>query len=421
MSNFYICLLLAGLCLLASCHHVPGHQGDHDGHEHQDEAPTASHQESGHLPCLKIAPIGAEFAFKFYRQIVPESAGKNIFFSPVGISTAFLLVTLGAKGATRDQILSGMGFNQSVINEKELHDGFHHLLQVLNNPEDQIELSIGNALFSTDKFPVQQKTIEKAHDLLHADVVHSNFENVEEAVKQINSYIEKKTHGKLVDVVKGLTPETAMVLVNYIYMKAYWENPFNPESTRKRDFFVDNETTVQVDMMYRNGIYSNYHDEELGCDVVRVPYQGNASALFILPEKGKMGQVEQALGPEALLKWEGYARQKRIVLSLPRVSLKTSYNVKEMFKRMSVTQVFTDQADLTGFTEHSLKISEAVHKAHLNIHENGTEAAAATIIEMVPMSLPRRIIYNRPFLILLVEHVSRAILFAGRVVNPNEH
>lgn len=220
MSNFSLCLLLLGLCTLASCHHVPGHQGGHDGHEHQqDDNPTAeSHQESEHLQCHKIAPHSAEFAFNFYREIASRSPGKNIFYSPVSISIAFMVLTLGANGLTLDQIFSGIGFNRSMISDKEIDDGFHHFL-LMNRQKAQIDLSIGNALFSDDRFPVKQTFVDEARDLLQANFVHANFQNPKEAENQINSYIEKKTHGKLVDVVKGLDPDTVMVLVNYIYMK----------------------------------------------------------------------------------------------------------------------------------------------------------------------------------------------------------
>ncbi|XP_060117104.1 alpha-1-antiproteinase-like [Heteronotia binoei] len=423
MSNFYVCLLLAGLCILASCHHVPGHQGGHDGHEHpaDDQPPAESHQESSHLPCFKIAPNNAEFAFKFYHQIASKAPDKNIFFSPVTISTGIMLVTLGPKsGPTLDQMFSAIGFNQSMISIKEIDDGFHHLLQFLNRSEAEMELSVGNSLFS--RIPVPQETVDEARDLLQADIVHTDFQNGKEAVKQINSYIEKKTHGKLVDVLKDLDPETAMVLVSYTFLKGYWEKPFSLENTQKKDFFINNEMTVQVDMMRRDGYYYTYHDEELACEVVRVPYRGNASALFILPEKGKLNQVEQAVGREALLKWEAGAKEKRVDLSVPRVLLKTSIDAKEILQELGITQVFTDQADLRTFTNQSnFKLSKVVHKAYLNIQENGTEAADTNVVELVPASLPPVIIFDRPFLFMIVEHFTRTILFLGRVVNPNDH
>lgn len=218
MPNFYLCLLLAGLCVLVSCDHTPGHD-EHQQAGHDEHPQAESHQEGGHLPCLKIAPNNADFAFRFYRQVASEAANKNIFFSPLSISFAFMVLTLGANGTTLEQIFSGIGFDRSVISDKEIDAGFHHFLQSLNRPNDNIELSLGNALFTDERFPVQQSAVDEARDLLQAVIVHSNFQNPEEAVNQINSYIKEKTHGKLGDILKGLDPETVMVLVSYIFMK----------------------------------------------------------------------------------------------------------------------------------------------------------------------------------------------------------
>ncbi|XP_048341658.1 alpha-1-antiproteinase F-like [Sphaerodactylus townsendi] len=422
MPNVYLCFLLAGLCILASCHHVPGHQGGHDGHEHpqDDQQPAESHED--HSACHKIARSGVEFATKVYRLIASESAGKNVFFSPVSMAAALMLVARGAKGITREQIVSGLGFNQSEITTKEFDEGFRHLLQLLNTPDPQFELSIGNALFTTEKFPLRQEVLDEARDFLQANIVPANFDHLEEAKTQINSYIEEKTHGKLVDVIGSLDPETVMVIINYILMKAHWEKPFDPQSTRKRDFFINNETTVQVDMMHRDGQYETYHDKELGCEVVRIPYKGDLAVLFILPKRGKLDQVEQALSLELLAKWKNSLKLGRIELLLPKVSLRTSYNLKETFRGLGITEVFTDQADLSAFTgQPNLKVSQAIHKAYLNIHENGTEAAAVTVIEMVPTSLPPWVEFNSPYLVVIGERKSKSVLFLGRVMNPNEH
>ncbi|XP_054826145.1 alpha-1-antiproteinase F-like [Eublepharis macularius] len=424
MSNIYLCVLLAGLCVLANCHHVPGHQGGHDGHEHpqEDQPPTESHQENGLLSYWKIAPSALDFTLKFYYQVHPDTDGKNILFSPVGIINAFFLVALGAKGNTVDQILSGLCYNQSVNSLQEIDDGVYHLLQWLYRPEAKLKLRPGSALFTADKFQLQQEILNKAQDLLHADVIPADFKNTEEAVTQINSYIESKTHGKLVDVVKGLDPEMATVLVNCVFVTGYWEKRFNHELTRKMDFFINNETTVQVDMMYRDGYYLTYHDDELDCDVVNVPYKGNATALLILPQKGKLHEVEHGLSGEVFLKWKVSQKLQRIQLSLPRLTLYTSHDIKEALIRLGVTEVFTDQADLSAFTGHpNLKVSKAFHKAYLNIHENGTEDAAATVIETVPTTLAPAVIFDKPFLLVLYEQIARVPIFFGRIMNPNEH
>nr|XP_020666695.1 alpha-1-antitrypsin-like [Pogona vitticeps] len=402
MPNLKLWLLSAGLFTLATCATEPAKQ-------------------QSHLPFLKISFYNCDFASRFYHQIASEESEKNIFFSPISITTAFACLSLGAKSTTLSQILSGLGFNQTKISEQEIHKGFRHLLQMLNRPEAEIELSLGNALFTHDQYKLLKKFLNDAKHFYHAEVLPTNFKKPEEAVKQINNYIEKKTHGKLVDVVKQLDPKVVVVLVNYIFFKAYWKNPFNYESTQKDDFFVDEQTTVQVPMMNKDSNFSYYHDKELSCQVVHIPYKGNASALFILPDPGKLKQVEAALGTDALIKWAKSLKQQRLQLFLPRFSLSASYDAEKILNKLGITDVFTDHADLSGITgARNLKVSKAIHKAFLNVHENGTEAAATTVIEIVPTSLPPQIRFNRPFLLLILDDLTKSTLFVGRVKNPNE-
>ncbi|XP_072842717.2 alpha-1-antitrypsin-like [Pogona vitticeps] len=402
MSPINLCLIFAVLFAVAIC-----------------EIPPAKQQSRS--PYLKIAPGNADFAFRFYHQIASEETGKNIFFSPISIATAFACLSLGAKSTTLSQLLSGLGFNQTKISEREIHKGFHHLLHVLNRPEAEIELSLGNALFTHDQYKLLKKFLNDAKHFYHAEVLPTNFKKPEEAVKQINNYIEKKTHGKLVNVVKQLDPKVVVVLVNYIYLKAYWKNPFNYEFTRKDDFFVDEQTTVQVPMMNKDSNFNFYHDEELSCQVVHLPYKGDASALFILPDPGKLKQVEAALGTDVLIKWGKSLKQWRLELFLPRFSLFTSYDVESILNKLGVTDVFTDHADLSRITgARNVKVSKAIHKTFLNVHENGTEAAATTVIEIVPTSLLPIVKIDRPFFFLIIDELTNCILFMGKVKNPKQ-
>ncbi|XP_053142875.1 alpha-1-antiproteinase-like [Hemicordylus capensis] len=408
MANVHLCLLLAGLCALAYAHHVPDH---HEDYEHQHD----HHSE----PCQKIAAGNADFAFRFYHQVASDQpAGKNILFSPLSMSTAFAMLMLGAKSDTLNQLLSGLGFNQTEVSEQEIHEGFLHLLQKLNRPDAEIEFNIGNALFTNNELQPLEKFLNDTKHYYQTEVHPTDFKNLTEAEGKINEFIEKKTHGKLVDVVKGLDPEVVMVLVNYMFLKAYWKEPFNPLSTREGDFYVDEETTVKVDMMKKESLFKSYFDNDLSCHVVQLPYKGSASALFILPKQGKMKQVEEALGTALVAKWLNSLQSRRIDLSIPKFSMSSSYDVKEILQKMGVTDVFTNGADLSGITgKRNLKVSKAVHKAHLNVHENGTEAAAATVLEVVFFtSFTPSIQFNHPFFMVFVKEDK--IVLMGRVANP---
>ncbi|NWS72522.1 A1AT protein, partial [Crotophaga sulcirostris] len=382
-----------------------------------------SQAEGENLALAKIVPSNTEFAFQFYKQVREEEGNKNIFFSPLSISTAFAMLSLGASSSTLSQLHKGLAFNLTETEEQEIHEGFQRVLQLLNNPHQEVQLSIGNALFIDNRLKLRQKFLDDATNFYSSEAVSSNFQNPTEAIKEINNYIETNTHGKIVGLLKSLDPDSVMVLINYIFFKGYWEKPFNNLITRDEDFFLDTENSVKVKMMHENKVFNIHRDEKLSCWVVEIPYKGNAAALFILPDEGTMKQVEDALLKETVSNWIQSLEKRKIYLDLPRFSISGSYDVKSLFKKMGVTEVFSDQADLSGVAENTLlKVSKAIHKATVDVRENGTEAAAATLIEMVPLSAeippPPRIKFNRPFLMLILEKTTRSILFVGKIMNP---
>uniref|UniRef100_A0A8C0J2Y7 Serpin domain-containing protein n=1 Tax=Chelonoidis abingdonii TaxID=106734 RepID=A0A8C0J2Y7_CHEAB len=370
---------------------------------------------------LKLAPSNADFAFRLYKQITSEAPKKNIFFSPISISTAFAMLALGAKSATLTQILEGLAFNLTELQEKEIHDGFHNLIHILNHPDSQLQLDMGNALFLKEKLKTLEKFLADAKNLYEGEAFSINFKNTAEAQKHINDYVEKKTHGKIVELVKDLDPETAMILVSYIFFKGKWEKPFLPEDTKERDFFVDEETIVKVPMMHRMGRFDLHFDTELSCTVVQLYYNGSATAFFILPNKGKMKQVEDALWKETVSRWSNALHLSSANLYIPKFSISATYDLKNHLTKMGITDVFTKQADLSGITgEPELQVSRVVHKAVLNIDERGTEASAATAVEIMPMSVPLNIEFNSPFLVMIFDRTTNSTLFIGKINNPAE-
>ncbi|XP_009982931.1 PREDICTED: alpha-1-antitrypsin-like [Tauraco erythrolophus] len=413
-------------CLLVAMLHLTVHsltQSDHHNNKPKVTYPQEQHPHDGDSleSCRRIVPSNIDFAFRFYRQATTQEPGKNIFFSPVSISTAFALLALGSRANSQTQVLEGLAFNLTNTREAEIHDGFHHLLLLLNRPGSQVQLSMENTLFMDKHLKPLKKFLRDIKKLYKGKVFSSNFQNSTEAKKEINDHIKNKTHGNMNQILKDLDPNTLMVIVNYIYFKAYWENPFNIKGTHKDYFHVNAKTSVEVKMMTRDGFYQTYSDRKLSCEVVQLPYKGDVAALFILPNEGKMKQLEDALTKDTLSKWEKSLERRRIEVYIPKLSISGTYDLKKMFMNLGVTDVFSDRADLSGITgKHDLKVSKAVHKALLKIHENGTEAAAVTSTDFLPHSVPPVVKFNHPFLLLIVDQYTQSILFMGKIVNPTE-
>ncbi|XP_051834405.1 alpha-1-antiproteinase-like [Antechinus flavipes] len=400
------CLIVAGLCSL-----IPSHLAEEPPASEDTEHPlSASH---------RISPYMADFGFDFYRLLISKSNTTNVFFSPVSIFTAFTLLALGAKSATHDQILQGLRFNLTEISEQEIFQGFQQLLNTLNRPGNELQLTTSNGLFIDKKLKVVEKFLEDSKKLYGSDTFSINFEDKEAAKKQINDYVEKETKGNIVDLIQDLSPEAVFVLVNCIFFKGKWEKPFEAELTEERSFHVDAETTVPVQTMHRLGNFQVTYDGDLACWVVAMNYLGNATAFFILPDAGKLEQVENALSKELIEKWSRNLYRRAIDLYFPKVSISGKYDLN-ILSDLGIIDVFGEKSDLSGITQEAkLKLSQALHKAVLNIDEKGTEASGATFLEAIPMSIPPTITFDRPFLSVIYHTETRNMLFLGKIVNPS--
>ncbi|XP_069714789.1 alpha-1-antichymotrypsin-like [Phaenicophaeus curvirostris] len=412
-----LCLLLDVLCAVTHCH-----QGNICHEVNNTKLPDGT-ENLLTLKCDEQGSNYADFAFRFYKQAISKEADKNVFFSPMSISTAFAMLAVGAKTTTLSQIFEGLGFNTlTETHIHNIHESFRKVLAVLNCTDVNTTLNIGNALFTATGYELQEAFLQNTKEFYNAEFMSSNFHNPEEAINQINEYVEEKTEGKIPELIAHLDPSTVLVLVNYIYFKAAWEKSFDPLRTHKDEFFVNTNAPVRVDMMQRDSTYDSYYDEDLSCEVVELPYQGTARALLILPDDGKMKQVEDALSQETICKWDNRLETRRLNLQLPKISISGSYDVKNLLMEMGITEVFSSNADLSGVSgSGNLQVSQAIHKALLEVDEAGTEAAGATAVILTRvLHPPVTVKFNRPFLLLLYDKATRIILLMGKIVDPTK-
>lgn len=217
------------LCVQVNCYHLSGHQNHQDVHGEDSvlkhKHPFLDKQEKKPTDYDKIASINADFAFRFYNHIISTTANKNVFFSPLSITTALAMLALGAKSETQSQLFKGLGFNLSEIKEDEIHEGFHHLLHNRPYAKSQVtiwtepEVNIENTLFIEESLKPLPEFSKDIKALYEAECFSCNFSNYIEAEKQINDYIRNKTYGKIPHSVQRLDQATVMVLVNYITFK----------------------------------------------------------------------------------------------------------------------------------------------------------------------------------------------------------
>uniref|UniRef100_G1SZQ0 Serpin family A member 9 n=1 Tax=Oryctolagus cuniculus TaxID=9986 RepID=G1SZQ0_RABIT len=414
-SSFYGVLFVVGLCAAICC--VPPSNSPRGG------CPRPSSTKS--TPASQVSSNNANFAFRLYRRLLAESPGQNVIFSPVSISTSLAMLSLGARSATKTQVLESLGFNITVISEASIHRGFQDLLLSLQVSSSDLGLRMGSTLFISQDLQLQAPFLADLRRLYETTVFPMDFSDSVVAQQRINSYVKRETRGKVVDVVHDLDPLTTMVLVNHIFFKAKWTQPFNPADTNTScPFLVGGQTPVRVPMMQQVEMFGFGVDPELNCSVLQMRYKGDAVAFFILPAKGRMRQLEAALSARRLKKWSRSLPSRWVHVFVPRFSISASYDLETILPKLGIHNAFNKNADFSGITKrHSLQVSKATHKAVLDVSEEGTEAVAATSTKLTVRSKdgPSYVfLLDRPFLMAIISKATDAILFLGKVENPTQ-
>ncbi|KAG8514316.1 Serpin A11 [Galemys pyrenaicus] len=375
-------------------------------------------------PTSQVSSSNTDFAFRLYRRLVLKTPSQNVFFSPLSVSASLAMLSLGACSTTKSQILQGLAFNPQHTPEAAIHRGFQHLVHSLNAPNQDLDVEMGSVLFVRKELRLQAKFLDDVKRLYEAEVFSTDFSNTSTALERINGYVEKETKGKVVNLVQGLEPMTAMVLVNHIFFKAKWEKPFAPADTRNNfPFLVDKKTSVRVPMMHQVEQFAFGVDPQLNCSLLQMDYKGDTTVLFVLPGPGKMRQLEQALSARRLQKWRHLLRKRWVEVFMPKFSISASYDLETILPKMGIRDAFGKNADFSGITKtDSLQVSKAAHKAVLDVDEEGTEAAAASATKLVLRSKDRHtyptISFNKPFLLQITHGATGTPLFLGKMTDP---
>lgn len=360
-----------------------------------------------------------EFALKLYGQL--KATEGNLFFSPYSLSTALAMTYAGARGGTEAQMAGALCFS---LGQDRLHPAFADLGTRLAaiGEEGQVELKIANALWPRVGYPFLAEYLALIEQHCAALIRAVDYGDPEAARHIINAWVEGKTQGKIQNLIPPhlLQERTAMVLTNAIYFQGAWARLFDPLQTAAAPFRAAPDRPVQVPMMNQTGIFRYWHDREM--QILELPYAGNkVSMTVLLPRRlDGLAALEETLTVETLNRWTEELFKIKVRVSLPRFTIECPFRLDEVLQALGMVDAFVpEEANFSGMDGTTLLyVSAVLHQAFVRVDEAGTEASAATAVIINTLGMPPAFCADHPFLFLIRDNGTGAILFLGRVVDP---
>jgi serpin B len=367
------------------------------------------------------------FAFNLY-QALREKDG-NLFYSPHSISLALAMTYAGARGETEQQMADTLHF---ILSQDSLHSAFNSLDIELDKRGQEAQgkdgegfrLNIVNAIWGQKDYSFLPAFLDVLAQNYGAGLRTLDF--IKEAEKSrvtINDWVSDQTEGRIEDLIpKGaIDALTRLVLTNAIYFNAAWEYPFNEDMTAEGSFYLLDGEQVTVPMMKQTESFG--YTEGEGYQAVELCYDGGELSMVIfLPEAGQFEAVEQGLQAQCVDTIIKGLQHAEVTITMPQFEFDSDFSLKDTLAGMGMPIAFTENADFSGMTgNRELFISDVIHKAFVSVDEKGTEAAAASAVIMTLSAMPSQLVevtIDRPFIFLIRDIDTGAILFVGRVLNP---
>ncbi|XP_043229766.1 leukocyte elastase inhibitor-like [Amphibalanus amphitrite] len=370
-----------------------------------------------------VASHQAQAASRLYRVLAEAAGDDNVFLSPFSIATALSMAFGGAGGDTALQLRQALALPEDAA---ALHDGYGKVLAKLNDPPN-VTLSTANKMYVQNSYKILDSYLELMKNQYLSELKSVDFADAAGTSKLINDDVESLTRGKIKDLIdpSALNALVRLVLVNAIYFKGSWQEKFDKKVTQKQDFFVTPDSAVKTDMMFMDGKRFNCGVlSDLGCKALELPYEGRRfSMLLLLPDKKDgLKALEEKLANTPVQSIMQKLHSEKTTISIPKFKLETSYNLEDHLKKLDIADLFdSNSADLSKISgNNDLFVSKVVHKAFIEVNEEGTKAAAATGMVMQLMCFVPNFEFfaNHPFFFAIVDNEVGLVLFSGRYVKP---
>ena len=373
-----------------------------------------------------IARAGNEFTVKLYPRLA--GAEGNVFFSPSSIHTALAMTYAGARGRTAEQMAETLALprdrTQTLWAQQRLHKAYGELLGRFKPGKAKgYQLHVANALWGQKGYPWLKTFLSLTADNYGAGLREVDFKTAaEQARLTINKWVEDNTNDKIRDLIAPgiLKPLTRLVLTNAIYFKGDWASRFEPKATRDAPFKLSGGKSVKVPMMFQKGQFGYFADRK--ALVLGMPYKGDELSMLVVLPAGKdtLAGLEKGLALAQIAGWIKSLRKQEVRVYLPKFKLTCECELSKGLSALGMRDAFTGKADFSGMNgRKDLFISAVLHKAFVDVNEEGTEAAGATAVVMKKTNGGRRLVFraDRPFLFLIRHNATGAILFMGRVMD----
>ena len=424
MKSKSIVSLIVAVIILAAAFVVYTVDRDSDIGEKEEEADDESSPALGNISTFGRAVN--VFSFNFFKELYAGNEG-NMFLSPYSVFVALAMTYEGAVNETAAEMAEMLSVEQD-------NESFHNYMKSLYdylNKNDEYNISTANALWIKENLQLLQDYLDVIQTYYGGNATEVDFSNPSEAADIINQWVENNTNGLIKDLIQSSNIDpfyTALILTNAIYFKGTWKIQFDPENTTERDFETCLGSIVGVPTMslVETEDIFNY-TETADLQILELPYTGDEiSMMILLPKNKDLDDIIDTLDNNEFAEWRDSLAETEVNIYLPKFEMETSYGLKDTLIQLGLINAFSSSADFSGITGgKDLSIDSVLHKAFVEVNEEGTEAAAATAVIMELTGEgggSSRVVFDadHPFIFLIQHRETGTILFMGKVCNPIE-
>ncbi len=406
--TFFLFVFTLALFLLYSCEENNPDAGQH---------PSTSDLQA---KSLELIQSDNRFGFKLLKEITKaEETPDNIMISPFSVAFALGMTYNGASGDTKTQMQNTLEL--AGLSDEQINTSYQELIKALTTTDEKVTLSVANSIWYRQGFSVEQPFLDINKTYYNAEVEALDF-NSPNAGDIINNWVASKTNNKITKIISSISPQNIMFLINAIYFNGIWKFEFDKEKTGQQTFYLSDGTTKQVDMMEQEADFKFLQTDKFRA--IELLYgNGNYAMMIGLPNADyTVNDIINDLNETNWQKWtSGFNTVDDLQVYLPKFKFSYEIVLNDVLKALGMPAAFTSGADFSRINPGiSLYISYVKHKTYIDVNEQGTEAAAVTVVALNTTSVGETNVFmvNRPFFFAIYERHAKSIVFVGKVLDP---